>query len=498
MIRLITFLTLFVFVFGCKSNSSNNIASKKDSSIIPIPSPEKLTRQEIDAYHNKLDEIFNKKLIKPNFNGAILVAKGGNILYEKYVGFINPRTKNNPISDSTSFHLASTSKPFTGVAVLKLIQEGKIKLNDKATLFFPQLPYPDVTIKDLLSHRSGLPNYLNFMEDRTKWPANKMIRNQDVLNFMTKYKPALSYRTGTRFNYCNTNFVMLALIIEKVSGQSYPQFLKKNIFEPLGMHHTFVYTPADSGKVIMSYKPSGALWVNDMFDDTYGDKNIYSTPRDLLKWDLGLYSNQFIRQSLLDSAYHPLSNESASTHNYGLGWRMLNLSNGKKVIYHNGKWHGFTPAFTRLLDEKAVIIILGNQYNSGIYQAAKYAYNVFGAYLQNQLGEDDEEVSTTVIPVPSPKTTAIQKNNAVAANRNVAATSSKKKVTVAVKQVSGKKKASEKQPVRSKSTAKKSSAKKTAAASKTTDTKKTKQSTSSKAASKTNTSKKKGQKSSSK
>ncbi len=399
--RSIIFLCLALVFVSCKSGSSNSSPSQDDSSAtdITLAAPEKLKDGELATYQARLNELFDKQLINRNFNGAILVAKGGNILYEKYVGFTDPKAKITPITDSSSFHLASTSKPFTGVTILKLIQQGKVHLTDDLIQYFPGFPYPGVTVKDLLSHRSGLPNYLYFMEDKEKWPAKQMVTNTDVLNFLVQYKPNLSYRTGSRFSYCNTNYVLLALIIEKVTGKSYPQYLSETIFKPLGMEHTFVYTPTDSGRVMMSYKPSGVLWDQDIFDHTYGDKNIYSTPRDMMKWDAALYNDAFISQTLLDSAYQPLSNETPSTHNYGLGWRLLNLPNGKKVIYHNGKWHGFSPAFARLTSEKAVIIILGNQYNSSIYKAAKLAYNAFGDYMQNDTQAEEEP---TITPIPRP------------------------------------------------------------------------------------------------
>lgn len=400
MSKIISLISLALLFIGCKPGASEPAALQTDSSVITLAAPQKISSTELAAYHNRLAELFDSKLIHPNFNGAVLVAKGGNILYEKYAGFTDPKAKTIPITDSSSFHLASTSKPFTGIAILRLAEQGKVGLNDDIKLYFPAFPYEGVTIKDLLSHRSGLPNYLYFMDDKEKWPAGKMVSNNDVLHFLIQYKPDLSYRTGSRFSYCNTNYVLLALIIEKVSGKSYPEYMKQTIFDPLGMKHTFVHTPADAGRVIMSYKPSGALWEQDIFDDTYGDKNIYSTPRDMLKWDAALYNGQFIRQSLLDSAYHPLSNERPSMHNYGLGWRILNLPNGKNVIYHNGKWHGFTPAFARLIDEKAVIIILGNKYNAAIYSTAKLAYNIFGDYMQNDtVVEEDAPATAPVSPV---------------------------------------------------------------------------------------------------
>jgi CubicO group peptidase (beta-lactamase class C family) len=144
-----------------------------------------------------------------------------------------------------------------------------------------------------------------------------------------------------------------------------------------------------------SFQHNGGHWQNDMMEGTAGDKNIYSTPRDLLKWDQALYTDQFLSKTLLDSAYQPNSNERPSIHNYGLGWRMLNLPNGKKVIYHFGRWHGFNAAFARLTDERVTIVILGNKYNSSIYSVARKAYDIFGDYNQNPNDDRDYESDST-------------------------------------------------------------------------------------------------------
>lgn len=439
--RFVIHLGLALFLIACTSSPTAEKSDiEADSLLFNTTIIEKINQSDLVRYQTQLHNIFDKKLLSRNFNGAIIVAKGGNILYENYVGFSNPRTKTDPITDSTSFHLASTSKPFTGVAILKLVQEHKINLSDDIRKYFPEFPYANVTVRDLLSHRSGLPNYLYFMDDKEKWPAGQMVYNQDVLEFMIQHQPKLSYKSGTHFSYCNTNYVLLALLLEKVTGVPYPQYMRQTIFKPLGMDHTFVYTPSDSGKVILSYKPSGALWEYDIFDNTYGDKNIYSTPKDMLKWDAALYNEKFIDPAILDSAYQPQSHETPSIHNYGLGWRMLNLPNGKNVIYHNGKWHGFNPAFARLLDEKAVIVILGNQYNTNIYNAAKLAYNVFGSYMQN---EPDIVEPAPVATPPShinkePKRTlnpTINKTTKTTSGKNISSktSSSKNKSTVAKK-----------------------------------------------------------------
>lgn len=447
---------LAFLIISCKSNSQspeNKHNKETNHASIATYEIEKLSDAELANYKHKLNTFFDSMLLRRNFNGGVLVAKGGNILYEQYIGYKNPKIKTDTIDVHTPFHLASTSKPFTGMAVLRLVQEGKIGLEDDIVKYFSGFPYSGVTVKDLLCHRSGLPNYLYFMEDKDKWNRNAMVSNNDVLDVLIKYQPPISYQPGKRFNYCNTNYVLLALIIEKVTGKTYPEYLKQTIFKPLHMDDTFVYTPADSGRVIMSYKPSGAVWDNDMFENTYGDKNIYSTPRDLLKWNNVLYNKNFIRESLLDSAYTPQSHEKPSIHNYGLGWRMLNLKNGKNVIYHFGKWHGFTPAFARLIDEKAVIIIVGNKYNKNIYEAAKHSYNIFGSYMQSEPSGEEEDIQLptgphTLAPIAPVKKTGVN---------------DKKKMLIAAEQKAKEKKLAATKPKETKSVTKKPAVKKTIA-----------------------------------
>jgi CubicO group peptidase (beta-lactamase class C family) len=165
----------------------------------------------------------------------------------------------------------------------------------------------------------------------------------------------------------------------------YPQYMEENFFKPLQMTNTFVKTISDTA-VVFSYQANGAPWALDFSDGPYGDKNIYSTPRDLLKWDQALYQGRIIQPAMLDSAFKPYSNEKPGIKNYGLGWHLLMLPNEKKVIYHNGRWHGFNSAFARLTDEKVTIIMACNKYNRGVYQVAKKMYNLFGPYD----GRDDD------------------------------------------------------------------------------------------------------------
>ena len=306
-------------------------------------------------------------------------------MYEEYLGYKNIRTKDT-LTAETPLQIASTSKTMTSAAVLQLVQQGKLSLSDTITKFFPQFPYGDITVKMLLSHRSGLPEYLYFFE-KNGWDRNTFATNNDVINAFQTWKPGRASRANTRFDYCNTNFALLASIVEKVSGISFPQYMKKFIFEPLHMNNTFVYTMADTARFTPSYNWDGSEWQLDFSDGVYGDKNVYSTPRDLLKWDQALYNEQVVSKQLLDSAYTPYSNEKKSLHNYGLGWRLLMYPHGKKVVYHNGRWHGFNSAFTRLTDEKITIIMLVNRYNRNVYKMAREMYNTFGPYDVNGVGE---------------------------------------------------------------------------------------------------------------
>ncbi|HEY9362748.1 MAG TPA: serine hydrolase domain-containing protein [Chitinophagaceae bacterium] len=381
-----SYILLIFFICACQASADRHDGSP--NFLLPATKTYSKSLSNADSikYANAAQDYYNMHLGNRRFNGGMVVAKNGVIVFEKYEGFKDLRSKDT-LTAQTPFHIASTSKTITGMAILRLVQQGKIKLDDSLTHFFPQVAYKGITIEMLLSHRSGLPNYLYYFESNG-WDRNKMLTNNDVLQSLFTTKAGATSRPGTRFQYCNTNFVLLALVIEKASGMSYAQFLQKEFFDPLQMNNTYVYSLTNAATATPSFNANGSLWKLDQFDLTYGDKNIYSTPRDLLKWDRALSNGEVINEALLDSAYMPRSNEKRSIHNYGLAWRMLLLPNGKKVIYHNGRWHGFNAMFARLIEDDATIIILGNRYNSNIYEARKM-YDIFGNYYGN--GSDDEE-----------------------------------------------------------------------------------------------------------
>ncbi len=387
---LVCIIFLAAWLAACQQSSTRKKANEDSLEYYP-PAPAAIGKEEFRYYYRELSNFFDTSLLNAGFNGGILIAKNGEIIYEKYSGLTDLRKKDS-ITAETALHIASTSKTFTATAVLRLIQENKLSLNDTITKFFPALPYPGITVQMLLSHRSGLPNYIYFA-DHSDWDKKKKATNEDILQIMYRDQPKRSYPPGKRFYYSNTNFMLLAMIVEKVTGKTFPEYMQQKFFGPLQMTHSFVFTLKDTLTATPSFTPSGGYWDYDFLDGTYGDKNIYTTPRDLLKWDQALYSGQVIRAGLLDTAFAPYSFEKPSVHNYGLGWRLQLLPNGKKVVYHFGKWHGFNAAFARLMDEKATIIILGNRFTRKIYSAAHLCYDFFGDYQQRRVNDEEESDS---------------------------------------------------------------------------------------------------------
>jgi CubicO group peptidase (beta-lactamase class C family) len=221
---------------------------------------------------------------------------------------------------------------------------------------------------------------------------HKFLHNPDVLQYIIDHPGAREIYSGVsnrHFEYSNTNYALLALVIEKVSGLPYPDYLTRNFFQPLGMQDTYVWTDSDSGKSMTSYYQTGRPFPMQFLDLVYGDKNVYSTVRDMYKWDQALRSGQLFSKGVLDSAYAGYSFEKPGQHNYGLGWRMLLIPNGKKLIYHNGWWHGNRTVFVRMMDEDATIIALSNNDYKNVY-SAKRLCDLFGDYRQGNERFDDE------------------------------------------------------------------------------------------------------------
>lgn len=332
--------------------------------------------QEGQALIKRLDSFYRRET-GAGFNGSVLVGYKGKILYERYFGYCN-KANGSMLCAQNPSQLASTSKPFTATAILWLNQNKYLNIDQPVQKYLKDFPYPDITVTMLLNQRSGLPDYTK-MGNRY-WKSNEPMYNEDLLKILAQYKPSLNSRPNTRFEYSNTNFAMLARIIEEVTKMSYKQFMKEFIFDPLGMKHTFVYDPADRSRyndiITQSYQYNWSVYKETHEDGVYGDKGIYSTVEDMYRWDQSFYNHTLLNEKTLRMAYTGYSNERPGVKNYGFGWRMLNLADGYKIIYHNGWWHGNNTVFYRFVKDNFTIIVLGNKYNSKIYGHAKSIYSI--------------------------------------------------------------------------------------------------------------------------
>lgn len=359
------FYTVLLLLFSC-SNSNNtkpNNSANADSLALVL---KKINAKE-KAY--KLDTLFSNWNKHRGFNGSVLVAQKGIVIYTKQFGYADMEKKIK-LDSISSFQLASVSKPLTAIAILILKDSGLLQLDQKVEQIISGFPYPNVTIKDLLSHRSGLPNYMYFC-DSLYCCKNDLLTNESVINMMIEHKPNAYWQPNKKFEYCNTNYLLLASIIEKVSGLSYAEFMKTYIFKPLQMNQSWVsiaktnYLHKNSTR---GHKSSGKHEGGDYLDGVVGDKNIYSTATDLFKLDKALYAGKLLKPETLQESYLGYSNEKKGKRNYGLGWRIKEEEKDSKIIYHNGWWHGYNNVFSRRLKDSTTIIILSNRINRSVYQ----------------------------------------------------------------------------------------------------------------------------------
>ena len=326
-----------------------------------------MTAQQIEAYYSRRHKI-------DGFNGCVLVAKDGKPLYSGAYGYANI-AGHDTLSTQTSFQLASVTKTFTSAGILKLVENGQLSLDDSVQKFFPEFPYRGITVKLLLSHRTGLPDYI-LWDQHFIGEGVQYLTNQSMLDLLITKHPQVRAKPDRLFIYCNTNYALLALIIEKVSGMSYKEYMQQNIFNPLGMCNTFICTLQDTASIHCGATCYEARrwreWKWAFSDGVVGDKGIYSSVEDMLKWDNALKEGKVLSAEMLEEAYTPHNIDRYSfakdrRRNYGYGWRMIKQPDGSNLIYHNGNWHGCNNVFCRNLKQGYTVIVLGNKENGANY-----------------------------------------------------------------------------------------------------------------------------------
>ena len=370
-ICLFLILSIFIIAFNnfddTKENEllDKNIKEDKlDKFSIPVQHYSKNSTKNVS---HKLDSLLNRINKRHDFHGAVLVAKNKKIVYQNQVGYADFRKK-TPLNSESVFQLASVSKQFTAAAIMQLKEKNKLKLTDSVNAYFPDFPYKNITIRNLLNHTSGLPKY--FWVAEHEWKENKPPTNKDLMEVLPISKAQRFFKPGRNFDYSNTGYFVLASIIEKVTGISFNQYLQKNIFEPLNMRNSYVYSYQNDTirknqlKGYRLYRGWKHIKIGNTVNDAIvGDKNVYSTLEDLFKWTYGLNSGGLITQESLDLMYTKGETIYGRKVPYGFGFRLD--SSDKKNIYHYGKWNGFSTALTNYLEEDMVVIVLEHtSYNS--------------------------------------------------------------------------------------------------------------------------------------
>jgi CubicO group peptidase (beta-lactamase class C family) len=325
----------------------------------------------------QLDALFDTLYARENFNGCVLIAENGKPIIKKAYGYADLQEK-RMLDTNSVFELASVSKPFTAMGILMLKERGKLAYTDPLQKYFPQLPYHDVRIEHLLTHTSGIPDFLNWQENNIDF--SRINFNDDIIKKLPVVYPTTLFPPGSKFTYSNTNYLLLAAIIEKLSDISFADFLKENIFLPLGIKNTAVYHRRASRVKIANYAydyrwdpgqnmfvvPESLMKYNYYMDGMDGAYGISSNISDMLKWDQALYSNKLVSQQTFNEAVSPKKRTDGSDVEeypgirYTFGWMLLPYPAGQPTQFHSGSYGGYNTLIVRNTLHKQTVIILSN------------------------------------------------------------------------------------------------------------------------------------------
>ncbi|MDR1757367.1 MAG: beta-lactamase family protein [Bacteroidales bacterium] len=331
------------------------------------------------------------RLIFQKLNGTMLIAKGNQVIkretsgvmrfYEQGILYRDWTTreritsftkKSNQLKNNTLYELASITKQFTAVSILQLIEKGKLKLNDTLRKFYPELPYSGVTIHHLLSHTSGLPEYFDL--PNKYFDTSHILSNQELISILAIQQPPFIFLPGDNYKYTNTNYVLLASIVEKVGDICFEEYVKQNLFLPAGMTESCFITElleTPRGNTAAGHLSDHTEVPRHFMDGTIGDKGIYSNPEELLKWKIALFDKKII---ISDKSLYKATSKQNYIHGrgkaneiYGYGFRIENNKGLGKLIFHGGLWKGFQNVMVYRQDSNTVIIFLSNLRNSAHY-----------------------------------------------------------------------------------------------------------------------------------
>jgi len=313
---------------------------------------------DLTAQSDQLFEAYNGN---DTPGAAVLVIKNGKPIFKKAYGLANLEEK-TPITLSTNFRLASVTKQFTAMCLMKLAQSGRLGYEHNLQQIFPAFPAygRNIMIRHLLQHTSGLIAYEELIPDT----ATVQVLDQDVLQMMMT-QDSTYFPPGAQYRYSNSGYAVLAMIVEKITGKSFAKFLRENIFKPLGMKNTAAYEKGISTvkNRALGYRQEGGQFVfsdQSVTSAVLGDGGIYSSVEDLFKWDQALYTEKLVKKETLVAAFTPGVLLDGKSLEYGFGWR-LDQFNGHRRVMHTGTTSGFRNVIQRYPDDNFTVIILTNR-----------------------------------------------------------------------------------------------------------------------------------------
>ena len=329
----------------------------------------------------KIDSVLNFYHEQGILSGTVLVAEAGKVIYQKGFGYANMDTKEK-LEPKSVFRLASVSKQFTAMCIMMLKEQNKLNYDDDLHKYLPELDYEGVTIRHLLWHTSGMPDYIDFMSrfySDDEWYVNDV-----VIKKMAKHHPEKEFEPGERYEYSNTGYLLLGSIVERVSGVSFKEFLHQNIFDNIGMSSSIFPFGKNEFKEmadrVRGYKKTkdGGYVDDDYTDydyDVCGDGGVFSNVVDLFKWNEALYTEKLVKQETIQEAYKPYVLNDGSVGDYGFGWNLYEVDSNK-IVGHSGSWIGFRTHIVRDITNKHCVIILtniGDRKGTALYNAC---YNI--------------------------------------------------------------------------------------------------------------------------
>ncbi|OJJ19254.1 hypothetical protein BKI52_20800 [marine bacterium AO1-C] len=363
----------------------------------------------------EIEKVLNLFHKQGKFNGTALIVEGGKVLYKGSFGFESAHTK-KAINSRSAFYLASVTKQFTATAIVKLQELGKLSYDHSIARYLPKLKhYQAITIRHLLQHTSGISDYEGWykalyglkQEDKNadyaqlfeqKWKT-KLLTNETIIEALRKYRPTLNFATGEKFEYSNTNYILLASIVERASGLSFDKFLKKYLFEPAGMRNAYVYhlkmKKSPKNRVYGFKTVNGLRKANDLMfmDGVIGDGNVYGSAEDLLKWDEALYTEKIIKNASKEKAFAPGILNNGQPTSYGFGWAIIKP---QQKIMHLGQWTGFQSAFERDMQKHNTIILIDNSTSGSDFHAC---YGIVRAILAGRDYKMPQKYTEISLPV---------------------------------------------------------------------------------------------------